>query len=362
MDQSGFVFGLSGLPMITNAVTRSISAENFSGEKGKGGMATEGTGARAARDLGKTWKVSPSVVVKAGSTFSLADVEGSGIIQHIWITGDIARKGPLARYYILRMYWDDQDQPSVEVPVADFFASGWGVFSQINSQPVVVNPNKGYNCFWPMPFRKRARITIENRHEEDITVYYQITYALTDVAESAGMFHAQFRRSNPLEYKTDHTIVEGITGAGQYVGTAIAWGVNNCGWWGEGEIKFFMDGDKDFPTICGTGTEDYFGGAYDWDVDGKYVTYTTQYMGMNQVIQSDGLYRSQMRFSMYRWHIMDPIRFQQDLRVTIQALGWRSGRRYLPLQDDISSVAYWYQTLPAAPFPELPDVDFLEII
>lgn len=362
MNQSGFEFGLAGLPMITNAVTRSISAENFSGEKGKGGMATDGTGANAARDLGQTWKVSPSVVVKAGSTFTLADIDGPGVIQHIWITGDMARKGPLARYYILRMYWEDQESPSVEVPVADFFASGWGVFSQINSLPVVVNPNKGFNSFWPMPFQKKARVTLENRHTEDIVVYYQISYALTEVSEAAGLFHAQFRRSNPLPYKTDHVVVDGITGTGHYIGTAIAWGVNNCGWWGEGEIKFFMDGDKEFPTICGTGTEDYFGGAYDWDVDGKYVTYTTPYMGMNQVIQSDGTYRSQQRFSMYRWHVMDPIRFRENLQVTIQALGWRSGRRYLPLQDDISSVAYWYQTLPAGSFPDLPDADYLEII
>jgi hypothetical protein len=155
-----------------------------------------------------------------------------------------------------------------------------------------------------------------------------------------------------------------VRGRGHYVGTYMAWGVNNTGWWGEGEIKFFMDGDETFPTICGTGTEDYFCGAYNFDVgkeNGGYREFTTPYTGL-QVIRPDGLYASQTRFGLYRWHIPDPIRFERDLRVIIQALGWREGRRYLPLQDDIASVAYWYQTLPTAPFPPLPDREALEII
>jgi hypothetical protein len=147
--------------------------------------------------------------------------------------------------------------------------------------------------------------------------------------------------------------------------------VNNTGWWGEGEIKFFLDGDDAFPTLCGTGTEDYFCGAYNFDpgsVDrarpSAYQEFTTPYAGLPQVIRPDGIYQSQQRFGMYRWHIPDPIRFAADLRVTIQALGWRTDRdrRYLPLQDDIASVAYWYQTLPTAPFPPLPDKDYLEVI
>jgi hypothetical protein len=189
-----------------------------------------------------------------------------------------------------------------------------------------------------------------------------VDYTLTDVGDDLAYFHAQFRRANPLPYMQPYTILDGVRGRGQYAGTAMAWGVNNNGWWGEGEIKFYIDGDKEFPTICGTGTEDYFGGAYNWDVDGQYVPYSTPFMGMHQVIRPDGLYKAQQRFSMYRWHIMDPIRFETDLRVTIQALGWRDGRRYLPLQDDIASVAYWYQALPTAPFPALPSKDYLEII
>nr|HPZ99967.1 DUF2961 domain-containing protein [Phycisphaerae bacterium] len=216
-------------------------------------------------------------------------------------------------------------------------------------------------CYWPMPFRKSARITMENISTDDVTVYYQIDYTLTDIPDDEAYFHAQFRRVNPLPYKEVYTIVDGIKGKGHYVGTYMTWGVNNVGWWGEGEIKFYMDGDQEWPTICGTGTEDYFCGSYNFDRKGQYTEFTTPYSGLPQVIRPDGAYQSQQRFGLYRWHITDPIRFESDLRVTIQALGWRSGGRYLPLQDDIGSVAYWYQTEPHAPFPKLPDKDKLEV-
>ena len=159
-------------------------------------------------------------------------------------------------------------------------------------------------------------------------------------------------------------ILDGVEGTGQYVGTYLAWGVNNNLWWGEGEIKFFLDGDDKYPTICGTGTEDYFCGSYDFEdpvTHDRYLPFTTPYTGL-QVVHTDQLYQAQRRFGMYRFHIMDPIRFKTDLKVTIQALGWREGKRYLPLQDDIASVAFWYQTMPGREFPKLPDKDYLEII
>ena len=361
-DFNGLSMGLGNLPMLSKAKTRSISAENPTGAKGKGAMATEGVKAQCARDLGQGWKVSPSVKIESGQTHTLADIEGPAAIQSMWISGHISAYGPRARFYILRIYWDDQELPSVECPGGDFFASGWGQFAQVNSMAVSVNPNLGYNCFWLMPFRKRCRITLENRHREPMECYYQINYTLTEVPEDAAYLHAQFRRTNPLAYKEPYTIVDGVKGNGHYVGTYLAWGVNNNGWWGEGEIKFYLDGDAEFPTICGTGTEDYFGGAYAWLIDGQYVEYSTPFLGVHQVIRPDGAYLSQQRFSMYRWHIMDPIRFEKNLRVTIQALGWRDGKRFLPLQDDIASVAYWYQNPPTNPFPELPDRDYLEII
>jgi hypothetical protein len=350
---------LGTLSRLSSAQTRSISPENFSGEKGAGGMAAEGTGANAARDLGRGWKISPSIKIAAGERRVLAQIDGSGAIQHIWMT-------PTGRWRnsILRIYWDGAEQPAVECPVGDFFACGWGKYAQVSSLAVCVNPGSGLNCYWEMPFRKGCTITMTNIGEEEMTLYYQIDYTLTETPKDAAYFHAQFRRANPLPYKEDYTILDGVRGQGHYVGSYMAWGVNSAGWWGEGEIKFFLDGDDQYPTICGTGTEDYFCGAYNFDVgkeQGGYREFTTPYTGL-QVLRPDGLYVSQTRFGMYRWHIMDPIRFASDLRVTIQALGWRSGGRYLPLQDDIASVAYWYQTLPAAPFPTLPDRDGLEII
>jgi hypothetical protein len=356
---SGLTSGVGDLYRLSRARTRSISPENFTGAKGAGGQATEGTGARAARDLGKGWKVSPSVGIKAGETFTLADISGAGAIQHIWMT-------PTGhwRFQILRIYWDGEATPSVEVPVGDFFASGWGKHGQISSLAVAVNPGSAFNSYWTMPFRKSCRMTITNVGPKDVTLYYQITYALTEVPEDAAYFHAQFRRVNPLPYKSVYTILENVKGEGHYVGTHLAWGVKNNGWWGEGEIKFYMDGDTEFPTICGTGTEDYFCGSYDFENQEthRYEEFTTPYTGLSLVTRPDGLYQSQERFSLYRWHIMDPVRFSQDLRVTIQALGWRGDGTYLPLQDDIASTAFWYQAEPHGAFPTLPGREVLEIV
>ncbi len=349
MAFNGLGMHLGNLCLLSPAKTRSISPENFTGEKGKGGMAAEGTGAVCARDLGRGWKISPSITIEPGECRVLADIEGPGAIQHIW-----ASPTGHWRFMVLRIYWDGSETPSVECPVGDFFACGWNKYAQVSSLPVCVNPLYGFNCYWEMPFRKSCKMTLTNIAAEAVTLYYQIDYTLTDVPEDAAYFHAQFRRVNPLPYKEAYTILEAVRGKGHYVGTYMAWGVNNRGWWGEGEIKFYMDGDDEFPTICGTGAEDYFCGSHNFDLgkeNGGYREFTTPYSGLAQVIRPDGLYDSQTRFGLYRWHIMDPVRFESDLRVTIQALGWRSGGRYLPLRDDIASVAYWYQTLPGGCIP-----------
>ncbi|MBN2128331.1 MAG: DUF2961 domain-containing protein [Sedimentisphaerales bacterium] len=375
---NGLGLNMGNLSWLSDAESRSISPENKTGSKNAGGLAKEGSSSPAARDLGAGWKVNPREFVQPGETLTLADIRGSGAIQQIWmtVTGNW-------RFSILRMYWDNQEHPSVECPVGDFFACGWGKYAQVSSLAVCVNPGSAFNCYWEMPFRKRARITLTNIDTEQIVAYYQINYTLTDVPEQCAYFHAQYRRTNPLPCKEVYTIAEGIEGKGQYVGTYMAWGSNNNGWWGEGEIKFYLDGDE-HPTICGTGTEDYFCGSYNFESDiappfspapkgaqspGRvdatrrgYREFTTPYAGLPQVLRPDGLYQSQQRFGLYRWHIADPIRFRENLRVTIQALGWRHDRRYLPLQDDIASVAYWYQTLPSSPFPPLPEKDYLEII
>jgi hypothetical protein len=357
---NGLDTGLHNLYRLSSAETRSISPENFTGEKGRGGMATEGTGKNAARNLGQGWKISPSVRIKAGETFTLGEINGSGAIQHIWMT-------PTGnwRCSVFRIYWDDETEPSVEVPVGDFFGMGWGQYAHLNSLAVTVNPGSAFNSYWVMPFRKKARLTMQNIDDKDMVLYYQIDYTLTQVPSDAAYFHAQFRRTNPLPFKQVYTLIDGIRGAGHYVGTYLAWGVRNRGWWGEGEIKFYMDGDKEFPTIAGTGTEDYFCGSYNFENQSthQYQEFSTAYAGLHQVIKPDGLYASQQRFGMYRWHIADPIRFKQDLKVTIQAIGWKANSRgeYLPLQDDISSVVYWYQSEPHARFPALPSREALEV-
>ena len=204
---NGLQLGMGSLSRLSHARTRSISPESFTGEKGKGGMATTGTGEKAARDLGQGWKISPSVRIKAGETFTLGEIQGSGAIQQIWMT--ISGHW---RYSILRAYWDGEAAPSVETPVGDFFACGWGQYAQISSLAVCVNPGSALNCYWEMPFRKSAKLTLENISTEDIVLYYQINYTLTDVPADAACFHAQFRRANPLPFKQVYTILDGVRG------------------------------------------------------------------------------------------------------------------------------------------------------
>ena len=370
---NGLDMNMGNLYRLSDAKTRSISPENFTGEKGKAGMADPANKDKpnvanafnAARDLGQGWKVNPYVRIKPGETFTMAEIDGPGAIQHIWMT-------PTGkwRFSILRIYWDNETEPSVECPVGDFFAMGWGSFAHLSSLAVCVNPGSAFNCYWAMPFRKKCKITMENISDADqMTLYYQIDYTLTDVPSDAAYFHTQFRRLNP-DVTSDYTIVDGIKGKGHYVGVYMAWGVNNNGWWGEGEIKFFLDGDTKFPTICGTGTEDYFCGSYNFETVRKntagiaerdYTEFCTPYSGLHQVIRGDGHDQVKKRFGLYRWHIMDPVRFEKDLKVTIQDLGWRQGGRYLAQKSDIASVCYWYQSEPHAIYPMLPAWRELEV-
>ena len=347
----GLNFGLGSLPILSDAETRSISAENPDGAKA-GGAKVEPGPESAARELGRGWKVRPCITIKSGETVTLADIKGPGIIQHIWIT---ARPEAFASC-VLRTYWDEEGTPCVETPLGDFFACGHGLRTKVASLPVAVNPNGGLNCYWPMPFSSKARISVENQWHEDIGgFFYQITYALTDVPADSAYLHAQHRRSLTTREYPEHVILEGVTGKGHYVGTYLAWTQMSNGWWGEGEIKFYIDGDDEFPTICGTGTEDYFGGAWGFrGPDGMEETYNTPFLGVPLSRHEPA---EVPRHGMYRWHIMDPIRFKSDLRVTIQALGWWPNRKYQPLTDDIASTAFWYQTLPHGEFPTLPGLN-----
>jgi hypothetical protein len=322
-------------------------------------MATEGSASYCARELGRGWKVNPYLVSQPGEKTVLADVRCQGSIKHIWIT-DSAKAG---RLLILRIYFDGHENPAVEAPLSDFFCNAdYSEYRQLSSLAVCVNPKRGMNCYFEMPFYSSFRVEIENIGADPCNIYYQIDCEEKVLPQGTLYFHAQFRRTNPLPYMEPYVILDNVKGNGHYVGTYMYWGVKNNGWWGEGEIKFYIDGDKEFPTVCGTGTEDYFCGAYNFDVNGEYKEYTTPYSGMYKVDGTDATYRSQRRFNMYRWHVTDPVYFKEDLRVTIQALGWRSETRYLPLQDDISSVAYWYSDTLDDEYPVFPSKNDLEIV
>ena len=215
---------MGNLANLSKSKTRSISPENLDGAKAGGARAEigEGSATEAAKHLGKGWKVNPYIHIKKGETATLADIKESGSIQHIWLT-------PTGQWrnIILRIYWDDQEHPSVECPIGDFFANGWQDYTQVNSLAVNVNPASGLNCFWPMPFKKRCRMTLENRDIKNMCLYYQITYTLGDIPDDVGYFHAYFNRSDPVLRGDVHTILKDVKGWGQYVGTYIAWHVNS---------------------------------------------------------------------------------------------------------------------------------------
>lgn len=356
--------GLGDLCRVTDARTRSISAENPDGRKSGGAQARPGDDpwcSDAASALGRGWKVRPCARdIQPGQEVVLADVRGPGVIQHIWCTVLHGVQRELA----LEVYYDDAPEPSICTPLGDFFANGLNGAALVNSQPVVVAPKGGMNAYWPMPFRERIRIVLRNDGHKTLDwFFYQITWAEQDVPEDAGYLHATWRRDLTTRDRPEHVILEGLDAAGHYVGTYLAWNQLSNGWWGEGEVKFFIDDDPDdAPTICGTGTEDYFGGAWGFvmDHDTKELipeTYSTPYLGYHQFLwgKERGVGPRVPAHGLYRWHIPDPIRFARNLRVTVQALGWWPGEKYQPLTDDIASTAYLYLQ-GALPVPRLPSV------
>lgn len=344
--------------------THSISAENPTGERGMGGRARRGTHstAYASDDLPIGWKKSPCIDLEPFEERVIANIEGMGTIQHIWMT----TLPEHWRRLILKIYWDDSDIPSVQVPLGDFFCLGWCEYTMVNSLPITVAPAGGLNSYWEMPFSRGARIVIENLSAERIEgVFYQITWAETAVSEDSYRFNATWRRSDPLESLEAHCILDGVSGPGQYVGTYLAWESHHSGWWGEGPVKFYLDEDSEYPSINGTGTEDYFGGAWSFEHPARtYAAYSTPYLGMPQVIEPQGFYSNLQRFGLYRWHLKDPIVFQDGIRATVQAIGFRTaapGReRYCSLRDDIASMAVFYAYPHNVQAPADLDVDLLD--
>lgn len=291
--------------------------------------------------------------VAPGETLTLLDADGPGVVSHVWIT--IASP---ERYHLkkiaLRMYWDNEATPSVEAPVGDFFGLGLGDYFRYQSTPLAVGSDKALNCFFPMPFQKHARITVTNEGKDKVDAFYfNIDYrAYPHPLPAATLyFHAQYRQCAPCQaivsdgknLNGEHNYVwMEATGRGHFVGVTMSVLENADGWWGEGDDMFFIDGEK-LPSINGTGTEDYFLGA--WDFGGKPFAYNL--FGAPVV----GMERAGERWSVYRFHLDSPITFTNSLKATIEH-GTADDRA-----DNYYSVAYWYQTEPHAPFPELPPVD-----
>ena len=304
------------LPYQTGVVTRQISAENPSGGKGAACAAVPDPSnpdlchSRAAENLGKGWKVRPFIKVRAHETVTLADIEGPGCITEFFFTSDTANFSEL----VLRFYWDHEASPSVESPAGAFFCMGHDSRPHtVSSLPVTVAPHRGCNMYFAMPFRRHARVEVTNESDRDANVVaYRVLYHLREIGEDAAYFHAQYRRSQTSPARPEHVILDGVRGKGAYVGTYLAWNVLNSGWWGEGEMKFFLDGDTEQPTLCDNGTEDYFGGAW-----GFGDTFSTPFLGYPLWQRED---TRVPKHGLYRWHVMDPIRFDQDLKVTMQEL------------------------------------------
>jgi hypothetical protein len=367
---------------IRDVQSRSITPENRTGAKA-GGSRTElkdGSAKYHSRFLGKHWKVNPWVNIPAGKTEELANFNGEGTINSIWLT----LSTEFYRTSILEFYWDGASKPSVQVPIGDFFAqhgvkhpskSGWanGFDNYINSFMININPYNGLNCYWQMPFRKGFRVVLRNLSKKKIEIFYQINFTLEKLPKNAGYFHAQYRREKEVPFKTPYTLIDNVKGKGHIAGIFLLHGhgkqvdawfndekiVKNHTWWGEGEIKFYLDGDDQYPTINTTGEEDYFCGSWCYvkqnpEFGKSYRQFSSLYNGFYRVGKLN-------LFGQYRWHVKDPIYFSSDMRITMQALGWYGNGTYVTQKDDISSVVFWYQDSIYTDFPLSPSIEELKM-
>ncbi|MBN1507214.1 MAG: DUF2961 domain-containing protein [Sedimentisphaerales bacterium] len=312
-------------------MSRSICFENPTGAPGEGG--------KAASKLGVGRKGSPAITLNGGQQVQLCDIRGIGTIRHIWVT---TSNNPMnLRSLVIRAWWDDQAHPSIECPIGDFMGFAHGKVQPYFSAAHSLGRNAGMNIWLPMPFTTRAKFTLSNEGKESVPLFYQIDYTIGDAHPiDVGRLHVLFRRENPTTLKEDFELLPRRTCRGRYVGALI--GIRNLHpnlWWGEGEIKVYMDGDKDFPTIVGTGSEDYVGLSY----------------GMQQTpYLYNGCNFDQNNFvSMYRWHLPDPIYWKKQVRITIQQIAWQDG--LAEIQDDWSTATFWYEPVPSAPLPPMPD-------
>jgi len=316
----------------TGLISRSISFENPTGAPGEGG--------KAASKLGVGRKGAPAITLKAGQDVQLCDIEGPGTIRHIWMT---TSNNPInLRSLVIRAWWDGQEHPSIECPIGDFMGFAHGKVMPYFSAVHSLGRNAGMNIWLPMPFVKRAKVTLANEGKENVPLFYQIDYTNADKHPSdVGRLHVLFRRENPTTEKEDFVLLPERKNKGRFMGTVI--GVRNMHpdqWWGEGEIKVYMDGDTDFPTICGTGSEDYVGLSYGMQ--------QTPYLYNGCSLEKDNKF-----VSMYRWHVPDPILWREECRIAIQQIAWKGG--LAEVQDDWSCATFWYEPVPSCPLPEMPE-------
>ncbi len=301
--------------------------------------------------------------VEAGNTVVLADLKGPGVITHIWMTflhephAWVTDGAANHQELLLRMYWDGREKPDVEAPVGDFFASCFGKRMEVISLPVIVEDGDSYNCFWKMPFRKSARIEIVNQSKKPLRkLYYNIDWIKKPtLPEDTMYFCAQYRQEYPAVNGKDYLLLD-AQGKGYYVGTVYGVCTRSPAWFGEGDEKIYIDGETS-PSIRGTGTEDYFLSA--WGLKRN----STPYFGVPYLNQHSRIV-GQMTCS-YRWHIADPLVFNNGIRVTFETFGWMSAdenKEHRPhswneREDDFLSVAYWYQLGPSKKFTEVPDAE-----
>jgi len=316
----------------TGLTSRSISFENPTGAPGEGG--------KAASELGVGRKGAPNRSFAAGETVTLADIEGPGTIRHIWMT--IGNRDPVTfRSFVIRAYWEGQDHPSIESPIGDFFGFAHGKVTAYQSAVHSLGERAGMNIWLPMPFRDRARITLTNETDESVTIYYQIDYTVDDRHPAdVGRLHTLFNRENPTTRLRDFELLTFRRNKGRFIGAVV--GIRALGdyWWGEGEIKVFMDGDTEFPTIAGTGSEDWVGLSYGLQ--------QTPYLFNGASLNANPFY------TMYRWHLPDPVAWRREARITIQQIRWDDG--LAEIEDDWSTATFWYEPAPSAPLPPLPNL------
>jgi hypothetical protein len=364
--------------MPKTAESRVSSFENPNGVKGNGGKTN------------KTAKGNAFETIKEGETKTLLDINGQGLVQRIWLT--VNRSPMMLRSLRLKMFWDGEVKPAVDVPMGDFFVFNLGKDAPFQSELFSSGEGRSFNCYIPMPFRKHAKITLTNEGKESCMLFYDVDFLVSSVPADALYFHAYWTRKWTGKLGDDFEMLPKVEGKGRFLGVSVGLNVDSSygkTWWGEGEVKMYLDGDSKYPTINGTGSEDYLGSA--WGL-GKFVN---RYQGCT--IASD----STREYNFYRWHVPDAIYFNNDIRVVIQQIGggmskevqelFKKGVKLQPVTvaksdgflrlfemenapslndnnfpegwvnfyriDDYSSVSYFYLDKPTNNLPSLPDVN-----